>query len=298
MSRVEWAVAADTRDLCGEHPLWDERAAALYWTDITGQRTHRLRSDGSVDLVQEGTEIAGFTLNDPSGFAVVNSQGAWLWDGADSWRSLTGGPFNDCIADAEGRLIAGSIYYDPNRPDYPLGSLISVAQDGSASILDEGFRLANGLAFSPDNRTLYFADSASRVIYAYDYDLSKGTVAHRRVLARFDPEDGLPDGLAIDAAGFIWCAVWFGRCILRIDPEGTIERRAELPVTQISSLTFGGRDLTDVYITTAGKPDAIELAPPGYDPNAVDSGGKLYRSNLGIAGLPAHRTRISLPELP
>src|ERR1700704_5259004 len=128
MKPVEWTVAADTQDLCGEHPLWDERRADLYWTDITGQRTHRLRSDGSVELIQEGAEIAGFTLNEPGGFTVVNTQGAWIWDGTKDWQVITRGPFNDSIADAEGRLLAGSIYYDPNRDDYPSGSLISVSR--------------------------------------------------------------------------------------------------------------------------------------------------------------------------
>ena len=294
MNVAQPMVAADTRDLCGEHPLWDERSATLYWTDITGRRMHGLRSGDRVELIQQVTEISGFTLNKPGGFTVVNGQGIWLWDGANDWRLIARDSFNDCIADAEGRLLAGSIHYDPEREDYQLGSLVHVAGDGETNILDEGFRLSNGLAFSPDNRTLYFADSAARVIFAYDYNLAVGSVANRRVLARFAAEDGLPDGLAADASGFLWCAFWFGGCILRIDPEGAIERRVELPVSQTSSLTFGGPDLTDIYVTTAGKPDALELAWPAYDPNKVDSGGKLYRLNLGIAGLPAHRTRINL----
>ena len=111
-------IAADTQDLCGEHPLWDERSATLYWTDITGRRTHRLTVDGGVELIQQGTEIAGFTLNDPGGFTVVNGQGIWLWDGANDWRLIARDSFNDCIADAEGRLLAGSIHYDPERADY------------------------------------------------------------------------------------------------------------------------------------------------------------------------------------
>ncbi len=286
-------VAADTADLCGEHPLWDERSGSFYWTDITGQRTHRLHADGTVELIQQGAEIAGFTLNEPGGFTVVNGQGVWLWDGARDWRLIAADSFNDCIGDAQGRLLAGSIHYDPARTDYPLGKLLSVTPNGETNILDEGFRLSNGLAFAPDNRTLYFVDSAARTIFAYDYHLAAGSASNRRVYRQFSTEDGLPDGLAIDAAGFLWCAFWFGGCVLRMDPDGAIERRVELPVSQTSSLAFGGPDLTDIYVTTAQKPDALELAPPAYDPNKVDSGGKLFRVNLGIAGLPAHRTRIN-----
>jgi sugar lactone lactonase YvrE len=199
MNVAQPMVAADTRDLCGEHPLWDERSATLYWTDITGRRMHRLAVDGGVELIQQGTEIAGFTMNEPGGLTVVNGQGIWLWDGASDWRLIARDSFHDCIADAEGRLLAGSIHYDPEREDYPLGRLVSVAWNGETHILDEGFRLSNGLAFSPDNRTLYFADSAARVIFAYDYNLGEGSVANRRALARFAAEAGVPDGLAMDA---------------------------------------------------------------------------------------------------
>lgn len=176
---------------------------------------------------------------------------------------------NDCVADPQGRLFAGSRFYDPARKDYPHGYLIRVDTDGTAHVVDEGIHLANGLGFSPDRQTLYFCDSGARVVYAYDYREKDGSVANRRVFQRFAPEEGLPDGLTVDAEGFIWCALWFGAALVRMDPDARVERKIQTPACQTSSLTFGGRDWTDIFITTAALPDPLPLAPPGYQPDKV-----------------------------
>lgn len=112
---------------------------------------------------------------------------------------------NDCIADPEGRLIAGTCWYDVEN-HYRLGKLICVDRDGTARLLDEGFHLSNGLGFSPDYRTLYFTDSVARIIYMYDYDARDGSVSNRRVFVRVPNSQGLPDGLTVDAEGFVWSA--------------------------------------------------------------------------------------------
>jgi D-xylonolactonase len=117
-------------------------------------------------------------------------------------------------------------------------------------------------------------------------------VGNRRVFKRFTPDEGLPDGLTVDAEGFIWCALWFGGALVRLDPDGKVERKVETPAKQTSSLTFGGPDWTDVFVTSAGFPDSLPLAPPGYQPGDIYSGGSLYHMNLGIAGREEYRCRI------
>jgi sugar lactone lactonase YvrE len=166
---------------------------------------------------------------------------------------------NDCIADPCGRLLAGLQFYDSNRSDYPSGYLMRVDQGSSVHLLDDEIRLANGLGFSPDGRTLYFADSAARTIFAYQYDLSSGSACGKRVFAQTAIEDGLPDGLTADAEGFIWCAQWFIR-------------------------SFGGPDLCDLFVTAAQLNDSLPLAPANYDPYAGNIGGQLFVGNFGIAG--------------
>jgi D-xylonolactonase len=273
----------------------------LYWLDITGRRAYRYDWMAERSFVTtEDFDIAGMALNEPDGFVIVNSRGIWLWDGEASVSpvalDLNGEPLalNDCIADPKGRLITGSCYFDPEQTDYRLGKLVVVDTDGTARALDEGFHLANGLGFSPDCRTLYFTDSAQRKIFAYDYTVETGTASRRRTFVAIPREEGVPDGMTVDAEGFVWCARWFGSGISRFDPDGRLVDTIPVPAKQTSAVTFAGPDLESVLVTSAGVSDALPLAPIGYDPNSGNIGGQLFRSHLGIAGKEEFRCRIAI----
>jgi sugar lactone lactonase YvrE len=293
-------VLADYGDLCGEGPVWDPDSQCLYWTDIDGRKFYRYDSaNDRHEVVKDGLEIAGYSLNQPGGFAIANSSGIWLWDGADDLQLVVSQvegakcQMNDATADPEGRFFAGSNYYDPDHK-YESGKLIRVNQDGTAHVVDEGFQLPNGLAFSPDERTMYFTDSAARRIYAYDYDKRSGDLHNRRVLVQGVDEDGLPDGLCVDAEGFLWSAQWYGGCVIRYDPDGKEERRIAIPAKQVSSIAFGGTDLTDIFITSAGKSWPSPLMPKSYDPSIGNIGGQLFRTNLGLRGKPDYKANLSV----
>lgn len=144
--------------------------------------------------------------------------------------------------------------------------------------------MPNGLGFSPNNQTLYFTDSVARSIFAYDYDAATGTVRNRRVFVQVPSTGGLPDGLTVDAEGFVWSAEWYGSRIVRYDPNGSVERRIDTPAKQTSSLTFGGPDLSEIFITSAGESGPLPVMPPGYDPLSGYFGGALYNIRLGIQG--------------
>jgi sugar lactone lactonase YvrE len=298
MSEVN--VIADYGDLCGEGPVWDPDSGCLYWTDIDGRKFYRYdQAHNQHALVQQGIEIAGYCLNQPGGFVIANSGGIWLWDGAGDLQLIASQmenakcQMNDAIADPEGRFFAGSNFYDADQP-YELGKLIRVDHDGTARVVDEGFQLPNGLAFSPDEKTMYFTDSAARRIYSYEYDRHTGDLRNRRILVQVQDDEGLPDGLTVDAQGFLWSAQWYGGCVVRYDPEGHIERRIVIPAKQVSSIAFGGKDLTDIFITSAGKSWPSPLMPRAYDPFSGNIGGQLYHINLGLPGKPDYKTRITL----
>jgi sugar lactone lactonase YvrE len=140
-----------------------------------------------------------------------------------------------------------------------------VDRDGTDHVVDEGFHLANGLAFSPDAKLLYFTDSAARRIYAYDYDQKTGEVRNRRVLVQVPDHEGLPDGLTVDAEGFLWSARWYGSCVIRYNPDGKVERSIMTPAKQTSSVMFGGPDLTDLFISSAARSEPMPVMPKGYD---------------------------------
>ena len=296
----EVAVVADFGDLCGECPVWNAENGFLEWIDCVGGKLLRLPwPSRQSSIVRSGITINGFRHNRPGGYVITNSQGVWLWDGAEEFSSVVsevdGRPcqVNDCVADSVGRFITATYYYDP-ASEYGLGNLISVNTDGKVSVLDEGFHLANGLGFSPDQTTLYFADSVARRIYSYQYDIRTGSVRNRRVLIEVSLEEGLPDGLAIDAEGCIWSAQWYGGCIVRYDSDGEPMQRVQIPAKQTSSLVFGGPDLTDIFITSAAQSEPMPVMPPGYDPRSGNFGGALYHINLGIAGQVHHLANIKL----
>jgi D-xylonolactonase len=296
----EVRVVADYRDLCGEGPLWDYEKQILYWTDIDGKKLYRyLWNERRHELIHKGFKVNGFAMQESGGFVVTNSEGAWLWtlgskptllaSQADGQECV----LNDCIADPEGRVYSGSYHHNPNGPSAP-SFLFCIDTDGSVHVADEGIRFSNGLAFSPDGTTLYFSDTTARCIYAYEWHRETGKLTNRRVFVRLPREEGFPDGLTVDAEGFIWCAHWFGACITRYDPDGKRERRVTLPASQTSSLAFGGPDLDLIFVTSAALNNMLDFAPPGYDPSKVFVGGRLYELKSEIQGRKEHHSRIRI----
>lgn len=291
-------IASDA-NLCGEGPHWDEREQALWWTDIDGKKFYRYDwRQRRHHLVDQGFTVNGFCLQENGGFAVTNSEGAWLWTPGQPPVLLASEAdgqecrLNDCLADPEGRVYSGSYHLDEKGDSAP-SFLFRIDNDGSAHIVDEGIRFSNGLAFSPDCSTLYFTDLAARCIYAYDWRRSDGALSRRRVFVRIDRSEGMPDGLTVDAEGFLWVAHWFGGCVTRYDPDGRRERKLDLPARQTSSMVFGGPDLDELYVTTAAMNNCLMLAPNGYDPSKVFVGGPLYRLCPGIHGKLKFRSRVS-----
>lgn len=294
----ELAVVADYGDLCGEAPLWDAESQTLYWSDCVGLKVYRYHPGSARhELLKSGIEANGLVLDSQGGFVITNNSGIWFWDGADNLKLIANTvdgskcQINDAIADPEGRLFAGSWFYSPTG-DYELGKLIRVDTNGTAHVVDEGFHLANGLAFSPDARMLYLTDSAARRIYAYDYDRKTGEIRNRRVLVQVPGDEGLPDGLTVDGEGFLWSAQWYGSSVVRYDPAGKVERRIRTPAKQTSSVMFGGADLTELFITSAAKSEPMPVMPKGYDATSGNFGGQLYGINLGIPGKEEYRTRL------
>ncbi|MGC2635636.1 MAG: SMP-30/gluconolactonase/LRE family protein [Acidobacteriaceae bacterium] len=291
-------IIADDGNLCGEGPLWDEREEALYWTDITGRGFFRYSwRERRHERLSDGFQVGGFSRQENGGFVVTNSDGIWLWrpgeDGLLLAKAADGHEcvMNDCAADPEGRVYSGSWHLDERGHSSP-SFLFRVDRDGTVHVADDGICFSNGLAFSPDASTMYFADTVARVIYAYDWRRSDGALSNRRVLAGIDRREGIPDGLCVDAEGFVWCAHWFGGCVSRFDPEGKRERCLHFPAMQTSSVAFGGPELDEIYVTSAAQTNAVVLAPEGYDPDGVFVGGPLYRVRPGMRGQLKYRSKI------
>lgn len=291
------SVLVDDGNPCGESPLWDAAARRIYWTDSAGRFFSYDWESRERTVLLRDFVVTGCALDEDGGFVLINGTGVWHWDGTGAPRRVAPAdaheplPLNDCVADPRGRLLAGSTFYDPTG-SYALGQLLAFDPAGSCRVLDEGFHLANGLGWSPDARTLYCTDSILRTIYRYDYDVDTGSVRNRRVFVQVDSTSGLPDGLTVDADGFVWSAEWYGGCVTRYDPDGTRERRIQVPAKQTSSLAFGGPELRDIFVTSAAKSEPTPVMPPGYDAETGYFGGALFHLECGIEGRTEYRTRL------
>lgn len=292
------SVIADDNNLCGEAPIWDPKEQKLYWTDCVGRKfySYDWRSRNKT-VVLDDFEVNGCALDKSGDLVFSNNSGVWLWDRGSSPKLLVAAlgsdrlQLNDCVADPNGRLIAGSNLYDP-AGDYQLGKLFSISSSGGVKILDEGFHLANGLGFSSDSKTLYFADSVARKVFAYSYDVSTGDVRDRRIFIELDEHSGVPDGVTVDADDFVWVAEWYGSCVSRFDPDGELERKVSIPAKQSSSMIFGGPELRDLFVTSAARSEPMPAMPLGYDAESGYFGGALFHLNVGITGKPEYRTEL------
>ncbi|HYU40590.1 MAG TPA: SMP-30/gluconolactonase/LRE family protein, partial [Vicinamibacteria bacterium] len=145
-----------------------------------------------------------------------------------------------------------------------------------------GVSISNGLDWSLDGRRMYYVDSPTRRIDVFDFELATGSIANRRTFASVPADAGVPDGLTVDAAGFVWLALWGGAALRRYAPDGTLERVVPLPVTHPTSCAFGGAGLDELYVTSARRPLTAE--EKARQPQA----GGVFRLRPGVVGRPAH----------
>ena len=281
------------RHRVGETPMWDDRKKVFWWSDMMAGELYRYTPDtGEIELVATGPHVSGMVMNEKGGLVCATHEGIYLFDEQNGFTRIAeeveGQALhcNDATADAAGRFIFGTTFYAPGT--YPLGRLYSMEHDRSIRILDEGYHLSNGIGFTPDDTVMYVTDSPERVIYAFDYDIETGNVSNKRDFINIPKTEGIPDGMTVDANGDIWSAMWYGSCIMHYDDKGNIIEKIVTGEPQTSSLVFGGKDLTDVLVTSSGEWAKHACAPIRYDYDALTSavGGKVMMYNFGVKGRP------------
>jgi sugar lactone lactonase YvrE len=278
--------ALDIKASLGECPVWSVEEQALYWIDINAPSLNRFDpATGSNTAWPMPQSIGCFALRRRGGFIVALRDGLWLASQSGKLeRRVAGAPydpahhrFNDGRADAGGRLWAGSM--NENR-DASTGALYRFDPDGVLVQVITDMTISNGLAFSPDGRTMYHADTPARSVDAYDFDVDTGTLANRRAFAHFSGETDRPDGAAVDSDGCYWSAFYRGGKVVRLSPQG--ERVAEYAVPAMcpTMCAFGGSDLKTLYITSARQMrDADELA-------RLPMSGGIFAMRVDTPGMP------------
>jgi sugar lactone lactonase YvrE len=194
--------------------------------------------------------------------------------------------FNDAGVDPAGRVWVGSMHTGESEP---LGELYRLDPGGVLTTMVKNVTVSNGLGWSPDGTRLYYVDSPQRRVDMFDYNAATGEAVGRRVLADLSAFDGVPDGLTVDADGFVWVAIWGGGVLRRLAPDGTQDAVVPVPVSQPTSCAFGGPGMTDLYITSARK--GLTEAELADQPLA----GRLLRLRPGPVGLPSSTTYAAIP---
>lgn len=295
MSPSDWQICAKTRDRLGESILWHPAEAALYWIDFHGPFVHRMkRGKGPVETwkIDAGKAIGSLVFADKGRLILALDTGLYLFDPATAETMPFADPkngradiaYNDGKVDRAGRYWVGT--YDVLEAA-PSAVFYRVARDGTAVVADEGFVVCNGPGFSPDNRTLYFSDSMGRRILAYDLD-HDGNLSGKRTFVQFGTDDGLPDGLTVDSAGNVWCALYGGGKVVCLDAAGRLEASLPLPVAHVTSLCLGGPDLKTLHVTTGWSAATTEAT------KKQDPGGSVFMRQVDIPGLP--EPIITLPR--
>jgi sugar lactone lactonase YvrE len=270
----------------GECPVWSVDDQALYWVDINAPSLNRFDpSTGRNAAWAMPTSIGCFALRQNGGFIAALRNGFWLIDENGKLENrICEAPydpahhrFNDGRADPRGRFWAGSMN---EKRDASSAKLYRLDPDFRLTAMIPDIMISNGLAFSPDTRTMYHADTPARTIYAWDFDAATGDVANRRIFACFQGETDRPDGGAVDREGCYWTAFYRGGKIVRLSPRGEIVTEFAVPAICPTMCAFGGPDLKTLFVTSARQnrdPEELERLP--------QSGG-IFAMRVSVPGMP------------
>ena len=286
MAGSPFTCVLDIQASLGECPVWSAAEQALYWVDINAPSLNRFDPATGRNVAMPMPEAIGcFALRRSGGFVVALRGGLWLADAegrldrkvADAPYAPAHHRFNDGRCDPQGRFFAGSMN---EKRDANTASLVRLDPDFRVTRVLADVMISNGLAWSPDGRTMYHADTPTHAIRAFDYDAVSGMPSHPRVFAQWTGETDRPDGAAVDSAGNYWSAFYRGGKVVKVSPQGGILAEYATPAMCPTMCAFGGADLRTLYVTSARQlRDADELA-------RLPQSGGIFALAVDIPGLP------------
>ena len=282
----------DAKAQLGEGPSWLPRLKKLMWVDIEKSRVHLFDPVACTNQTFEigshvGCAVPGANgnifLGTAKGFAELNLTTGQIHEITHPELHLPGNRFNDGKADPAGRFWAGTMAYNEQAG---AGALYLLDEHRQATQRVSDITISNGLTWSADQRTMYYIDTPTMCVDAFDFNPTTSEIANRRTVIRVPQGGGYPDGMTIDAEGMLWIGMWDGWAVQRWDPlTGSLLGKIELPVARVTACCFGGDTGEDLYLTTAStRLDAASLAK---QPLA----GGLFRVRLSVAGPAAFEYR-------
>jgi sugar lactone lactonase YvrE len=267
--------------LLGEGPVWDAARGELIWVDVDRGLVHRRGPGEAEATIDVGRPVGcavpraggGLALALRDGFALIAAGGGPVELVAPVEHERRDTRMNDGACDSRGRFWAGTMSL---AGDTGPAALYRLDPDLGVRRVLTGLSISNGIGWSPDGATMFHVDTPRRRIGVHPFDSATGTIAAARRFISVEDERGKPDGLAVDAEGGVWVALWRGSAVQRYSPEGKLEERCELPVSQVTSCCFGDEDLGTLYVTSAAR--GIRDEPLA---------GALFAFRPGVRGLPA-----------
>jgi len=288
-------IALHIKAVLGEGPVWDEKENLLYWIDSLDNKVFRFNPETGENKTYDVGESIGFLALREKGGAVIGLRTGFYFLDLDTGalekicdpEEGKGNRVNDGKADAKGRIWAGSMAVRDNGTiglTQPQCGFYMLDTDLQPHLKIDRVGLSNGLAWTEDNKTMYYIDSPTMTVVAYDFDLEKGEISNKRVVINIPQELQIGDGMDIDTDGNLWIAHWKGWAVAKWDPRtGEMLQKIDIPVERVASCAFGGKEYDELYITTA----CVDMKEEDWEkqPHA----GCLFRIKPGAKGRPFFR---------
>lgn len=281
----------DLKATLGEGPCWDHKAQVLYWVDCLANHIHQYNPETTINTTMTTGKNVGCVAVAKSGglvgaledgFYHIDFEKRHMTHLLDPETHLPHNRFNDGKCDSEGRLWAGTMCKDEQDQE-PRGSLYVLNTSCQVQKVLDHVRISNGIAWSLDNKTMYYIDTPTQKIAAFDFEAQSGQLSHKRYVIEVPEGAGYPDGMCMDSEGMLWVAMWGGYAVNRFNPfTGELLEKVHVPVCNVTSCAFGGKNLDELYITTAsiGVNEHVKAKQP--------FAGGLFRVRPGVRGLPMH----------
>ena len=286
---TEITCVVDAKALLGESTYWDPEGQVLWWIDIYAKEIHRFDPQTGKDEVFAAPEYlgcvgvrkrGGLVLTMASGFFFFDPQTGRFDPIVDPEADMPKTRFNDGKTDRQGRFWSGSMFEAPGETPQRIASLYRLDPDLSCHRMVEGIGCSNGLAWSPDSRTMYYTDSHTPLVWAWDFEPTTAAIENRRVFVDLSWMEGIVDGATVDAEGCYWLTVPFKGKVMRYDPAGKLMQTIEMPTDLPTCCEFGGADLDMLYVTSA----TLRRSPEELKDQPLAGG--LFALEVGVKGLP------------
>jgi len=281
-AEIEFKINAEL----GEGAFWNYKTQEFYWVDIIGKSLNiynpSTKTNKNLDMPSAISTVVAYTAQEAvvalvDGIYKVNLQSGELSVLSDVEKEMTWNRFNDGKCDPNGNLWVGSMHYDQNKP---LASVYKIEENGNTTKMIDSVTISNGIVWTKDSKTMYYIDTPTANIMAYDFNIQSSTISNGRVAVKVKEKDGFPDGMTIDENDMLWVGMWNGNAIANYNPRtGELVSKIEVPAHNVTSCAFGGENLDTLYITTSS------LDMTDEEKEKYPLAGSIFKIKPGVNGV-------------